>query len=703
MLEAVRSHDEREALRRLDALPPSARRGPRARYLAGRLHERLGDHAKAAREWEGLVGGTPSSGDAAALPDRVAHDLRFRMAAALARGGRCDDALPALATASTGTGSRASVARALRGRCAMVAGDRTAAIDLLRAVAREDARDVDTFAVRMHLAEALRESGDRAGAITELRSLLVDRPEHPDVEAVHAQLEALGADFTPSDDDRMGRAERFIRLRRPRDALAELDALEPAPSRGDARARWVHLRGKALFGTRHDYAEAARVLTRSSRLGGPSAIEDELDAATALLRSEQSDAAIRAYRRFARRHRDHAKAAEAEYLAARIELRLGRSAGRRNMRRFLDAHPRGNLAKDAAWDLAFAEYERGRHREAAELFDRYAQLGDVNDAMVRARGLYWLGRARAELGARDDAAAAWRAAIAVEPLHWYALLARERLIELGEDPGEPFPAAEPRPSPIALPGPQLPPDVAFYDALGLESDAIAAMRSHEDALSSAAPDGRGLEAITAAYRGIGAASRPYRLVASRARDELRRAPDPHNRWAWDAAYPRPYADDVRRVARMGDVAPETLWAIMRQESGYDPEAVSYADAIGLLQLLPTTAAEVARRHGVEMRREMLFDPRWNLRFAAAYVGGLLSTFDRHAPLAIGAYNAGGHRMRRWLDEAPDGIELDQFVERIPYDQTRNYVRRVTTHLARYLYLTNPEAGWPMRLDLELAD
>ena len=705
VIEAVRAHDDREALRRLDELPANARRGARMRYLAGRLQERLGDHAKAAREWEGLV--SIGAGDEGSrerpLPPAIARDLRFRFAAALARSGRCEDALPALVELSSGTGSRPSVARALRGRCAMLAGDLATAIDLLRAAAREDARDVDTFAVRMHLAEALHEMGDRGSAVAELRSLLVDRPEHPDADAALAQLESLGADFDPSDDDRMARAERFIRLRRPRDALSELDALGPVPRTGDVRARYVHLRGQALFGTRHDYAEAARVLTQSSRLRGPHAIDDELDAATALLRSEQPAAAVRAYRRFSRRHRDHPKAAEAEYLAARTEIRLGRAAGRRNMRRFLDAHPRGRLAEDAAWDLAFAELERGRHGAAAELFDRYAQLGDDSDAMVRGRGLYWLGRARLEMGQRAQAIAAWRSTIAVEPLHWYALLARERLLAAGEDPGDPFPTEEPRAAEPSLPERELEADVAFYDALGLEADAIAALRRHEDAIAAAAPNGRGLEAITRAYQEVGAASRPYRLVATRARDELVRAPDPRNRWVWDAAYPRPYADDVRRLARIAGVAPETLWAIMRQESGYDPEAVSYADAIGLLQLLPSTAAEVARRHGVEMRREMLFDPRWNLRFASAYFGGLHSTFDRHAPLAIGAYNAGGHRMRRWLDEAPEAIELDRFVERIPYDQTRNYVRRVTTHLARYLYLTNPEQGWPLRLDLELPD
>lgn len=695
VVEAVRAHDDRLALRRLEALSGDvARRSPRGRYLAGRLHERLGEHEKAARVWEGLGEG---------LPAPIAEDVRFRRARALARSGGCERALEVLDDMARGRSARAASARALRARCTFLSGDLAAAVAQLRAVAQEDARGVDTFAVRLDLAEALVRSEQRAQAIAELRALLVDRPDHPDAGSAEAQLEALGSRVTFTADERMARAERLIRLRRPADAITELDAVAP-PREREARARYLHLRGNALFDTRHAYPEAATVLAQAARIPGPHVEADEIKAARALLRADRDDAAIRAYRRFVRRHPTHAEAGGAEYMAAWIELRRERAAGRRNMRRFLDGpRARGNLAKDAAWDLAFSAFERGRHREAAELFERYAQLGDADDAMVRGRGLYWLGRARGELGDRDGAVGAWRAAIAVEPLHWYALLARQRITEAGEDPGAPFPDAPPGVAPPALADPTLPPDVAFFHALGLDGDAVSALRGHEEAISREAPDGRELEAIVAAYRAVGAASRPYRLVATRARDALRRAPDAANRWAWEAAYPRPFSDEVERVARAHSVQPEHLWAIMRQESGYDPEAVSYADAIGLLQLLPTTAAEVARRRGMTVRREMLFDPTWNLRLAAAYVGGLFQTFDRRAPLAIGAYNAGGHRMRRWLDESPDGMTLDRFVERIPYDQTRNYVRRVTTHLAKYLYLANPEGAWPFELALELPD
>jgi soluble lytic murein transglycosylase len=133
---------------------------------------------------------------------------------------------------------------------------------------------------------------------------------------------------------------------------------------------------------------------------------------------------------------------------------------------------------------------------------------------------------------------------------------------------------------------------------------------------------------------------------------------------------------------------------MRQESGYDPTVVSGSDAIGLLQLLPGVAQGLARELGDPVpTRDDLMRPEVNIHLAAAYVAALLAAFGGQAPFAIAGYNAGGGRIRHWLQTAPAGEQLDHFVERIPIDQTRNYVRRVTTHLIRYRWLLAP-GDWP---------
>ncbi|MCZ7686817.1 MAG: lytic transglycosylase domain-containing protein [Sandaracinaceae bacterium] len=159
----------------------------------------------------------------------------------------------------------------------------------------------------------------------------------------------------------------------------------------------------------------------------------------------------------------------------------------------------------------------------------------------------------------------------------------------------------------------------------------------------------------------------------------------------DAAYPRPWAERAGAAASAVGLTPAHLYAVMWQESGFDPDAVSYADAIGLMQLLPATAERVAEGAGVELTRDMLFDPAVNIRLGARVRGQLAERFG--VPLCFAAFNAGGHRVQAWLEERGE-IELDLFVEHIPYNQTRNYVRRVTTHLAHYLYLEDPSRGWP---------
>src|SRR5690606_32112950 len=147
----------------------------------------------------------------------------------------------------------------------------------------------------------------------------------------------------------------------------------------------------------------------------------------------------------------------------------------------------------------------------------------------------------------------------------------------------PFPPAEERRAPAPVAPPDLPADVVFYADLGLRGDAIRALEEHEGELLQAAPAGRsGLEVLVAAHRALGSVARPYRLVVARERDELSKRPDQVNGWSWDAAYPRPFRDALGRAAHSHGLEPELLWAIMRQESGYDPDAVSYADAIGLL-------------------------------------------------------------------------------------------------------------------------
>jgi soluble lytic murein transglycosylase len=144
-------------------------------------------------------------------------------------------------------------------------------------------------------------------------------------------------------------------------------------------------------------------------------------------------------------------------------------------------------------------------------------------------------------------------------------------------------------------------------------------------------------------------------------------------------------------------------ALIRQESQFDAGVVSPSNAQGLMQLLPSTAKHVNNKHGLGVDPENLFDPATNVQLGNTYINEMLTQFNGSLPLAIAAYNAGPGRVRQWLGTmgSPQGLELDaavDWLERIPYAETRNYVQRVLEALQIYrakfaggtAYLTLPQ-------------
>jgi len=124
-------------------------------------------------------------------------------------------------------------------------------------------------------------------------------------------------------------------------------------------------------------------------------------------------------------------------------------------------------------------------------------------------------------------------------------------------------------------------------------------------------------------------------------------------------------------------------SIMRQESVFDPEAVSPAQAYGLMQLLPSTASRVS---GITSETNLsLSDPSFNIQTGVAYLRSLLDRYGQNFVLAVAAYNSGENAVDRWLRRYP-GLAPDEFVEHISYRETRNYVRQVMKNYRTYLRL-----------------
>lgn len=663
----VRAGRTDEALNELASLATA-----RVGYLRGRLLARSGRHAEAAEAFGAVTGDD--------LPEPIRADLAERHALALVRAGDCAAAEPKLEAVDSALG------RALAAQCALQLGRHEDAIRLLRAAAEEDGRDVDTFAVRLQLAEAHFAAGQERQGRRTLEVLFVRHAAHPDVSLALEGLMAHGGPPELSEEEKLIRAEALLDAWRPEEAAAQLEGRPPFNRA--RKGRWLHLRGMALYKTRTHYAEAAEVLRQAARVGGPTAVADEFHAARALGRADQDLQAIRAYRRLVRRHSRTRWAAQAEYLAAWLELRLGRFGGERRMEAFLEG-PRANvipsLRRDATWQLGITAFEAGQHARAARLLSQYARLG--SGPMEEGRGRYWQGRALEAKGDVEDAKDAYRRARAEDPLHYYGVLAARRLAALGVE--EPIPLNDPPPEADAMQI-QLADAVCFYRTLGLDSDATAAVRRSESSLRRQAPSGRVNETLIRAHGQAHSYTRAYRLSIHE-RERLRMKPEGDALWAWQAAYPRPAFDTVVRESRRWGMPWSLVYAVMRQESAYDPDVVSGAGAIGLLQVMPEVGGD---RGGASFSLDQLFVPEDNVRIGVAELASAVNRFDHQVPLAIAAYNAGVARVERWRRETGP-IDFDLWVEKIPFDETRNYVRRVLSHFAHYRYVATGEAELPL--------
>jgi soluble lytic murein transglycosylase len=202
------------------------------------------------------------------------------------------------------------------------------------------------------------------------------------------------------------------------------------------------------------------------------------------------------------------------------------------------------------------------------------------------------------------------------------------------------------------------------------------------------------------YGELGRAARLYRLgVEAVPSALLAKAPSASSEWGWRCVYPRPYLERVRDIESRESLPKGLIYAVMRQESAFDPDAVSGARAVGLLQLMPDTAKRLAAEIGTPFEERLLRTPATNLDLGGRYLAKLLRSFNGAVPMAAAAYNAGPRAVRRWLDRMKN-LDTDLWVAMIPFEETRTYVSKVMSNLARYSYLEGGEAALPP-LDLAL--
>ncbi|MET0343669.1 MAG: lytic transglycosylase domain-containing protein [Polyangiales bacterium] len=603
-------------------------------------------------------------------PESVVRDLAERRIGWAASAGRCDEVEAQVAATRTKTADR------LIARCAFAAKAHARVADLLAS-----ARDAEGRA--MHI-RALIELGRTDPARALARTFYVEQPASQHAARFRAYVEESGPlALTP--EEHMRRAEGFLDARQPEVAVDELKPVTVARDKKLAARLW-HLRGEALFRTRKRYPEASKAFARAATFRGDTEDYDVFHAARALSRAGDDRTAIKRYREFAARYKKSKLAPDALFLAAWLAVREKLPNASKDMEHFAaskHAAQSPSLRRDALWYLGFHAFERRAARQAKKWLESYEAVAERG--MDRARAAYWLGRTA--LLARDEGEARvhFTRVLHEERLGYYAQLAARRLRALGALP----PAFELSPPALVRPRVEnLPSEVGFYADLGLYADAA-------DAASRFVGTRVDTPLRIAALLEAGEASRLHAAAEPLADAILAGTPDATRTWAWTALLPRPYLTTVTAETTRHAIDPDLFYGHMQIESRYRPRVVSGADAIGLMQLLPETARVVAKEQGHDFTRADLLRPHRNVALGAAYLGSLLTRYARQFPVAIAAYNAGTFKVEEWLGRGEH--ELDRWVEHIPVEQTRNYVRRVIGAWSRYHALSDPHDPWTLPL------
>jgi len=491
----------------------------------------------------------------------------------------------------------------------------------------------------------------------------------------------------------------------------------PAPASGNEAIteRACRLRAEALYKSRVHYTDAAAAYAACAVSSSKSSAEYIFMEGRSWSRADNDGEAARAFSHVEHKFPGTSWASEAEFHMARMLVLAGQwEAGAAAFDALTPRLPRGDRHHEAARYHAIAHLLAGHHRKAAELFDALAARAGSRDSRERLANLQWRNLAALAVhvgGDRIGAIARWREVLHAAPWSWAGWVARSRLAAI-EGPSAPAPvnasegagaganaaAREVVDDPARLPAAprvELPPPVDSLHAWGLDGEAERMLRERESRL----PGAGGLFARTnvsdacRAYGELGRAKRRYQWSLQIPASLLDRMPSPDQRWAWECAYPKPFEASVRTHVHNTIVPSELVWAVMRQESAFDEEAVSPAQAVGLLQVMPSTARAVAAKASLAYDDARVAQPDYNIRVGALYLDEMLNAFERRIPLAVAAYNAGPEAVSRWRSKL-GAVPLDVFVELIPFVETRGYVAKVMGNLARYTVLQSGSGDLP---------
>jgi soluble lytic murein transglycosylase len=562
--------------------------------------------------------------------------------------------------------------RQIVGEALIAERDEVGAREAWAAALAETTEDEQRATLLRRVARSEERSGEERAAAITWRLLWYAHPASEEAAQASHRLDVieayLGETIRRASDWRR-RGDRLFRSRMNDEALEAYDrALEMGLSKSELR-RTRKQRAQTLFRMRR-YPEAVEAFGAL-----PQSDDTPIWLARSMARADRVPEAIAAFEKLASRPGPHRL--RAHYLAALLLDGRERDEEAKAHFNVLARDPgQGGLSRASVWYLGWGDFRQGRFEEAAEQFGTLAAATD--NEIDRLRPLYWRARAL-EAAKRGEESDELFASLALGfPLSYYGWRARDHvsLDEMKSLPPHEIEAGRTGLRPSELARVRILMAAGLVDA-GAEESALLTRRAS------------GLEdrvALARLLTSAGDYNRAQRIVVDAYTSALARGPVAGLEELWWYAWPSAFSGHVDAATRdEGAVDPELVYSIMREESGYRPKVISPVGARGLLQIMRETGTQLAGRTGrADFEVDDLFDPEMNIELGSFYLGELSRRFPTRISASIASYNAGPRVVTDWVagDSRPD----DEWVESIPYSQTRSYVKRVMRSLQAYRLL-----------------
>lgn len=500
-----------------------------------------------------------------------------------------------------------------------------------------------------------------------------------------------------SEADRYARAQGLFESWDYVGARAEYERFAKHPKYG-GQARW-HLAEIALNRLRDRPKEAEKLFEELAK-NGPKSESSLYMLARSQMRQERYDDALKTMDRYLAEYPKGEHVGDVHYY--RGWLPYDHRENKRAIEGFKNYVQRyGKKGKYSSYVYGFWAWAHMRQGEWKEAIDVYEKMDTFGNTLVEGKALYWQAHAYDQLKDKKNALAKLDRLRKKYSLSYYGMLGEQLRAKIeGKDqaaskvwwPKDSGKADDtPRKNIDKMPVSKLSKaEKRVWERVKL----LVLMDEREQARESLAPIYNKLLAgvpkaesdlwVHAIGYYIGDYNRMWRLATNGSISAMPSAPDPKALHSV-MAYPRAYKSVVLETTGEFGLPPELMWSIMRQESRYKPGAVSHTNAVGALQMQPATARLVAAELGITYDLRTFFRPEVGFRYSAFYMNKLLKTFDGLFVPMASSYNTGPGPIAQWFRKNPDA-SFPWLIEEFEYNEGRNYGRKVSEHMLRYLYL-----------------